>query len=232
MSRNGEVELLKKQAALEAVALVEDGMIVGLGTGSTASYAIEALAQRVKGGLKIQGIPTSRRTAEQAERLGIVLTDFSMHRLIDLTIDGADEVEVRSLNVIKGLGGALLREKIVAAASKKLIIVVDERKMVDRLASHTPVPVEVIPFGWQVTAERLANFDCQPKLRLNEKGEPFISDGGHYILDCAFKPIDRPAELAQQLDTIIGVVEIGLFIGLAKLVITAKETGVEFLSCK
>jgi ribose 5-phosphate isomerase A len=231
MSRNDEVELLKKQAAFKAVELIEDGMIVGLGTGSTATYAIEALAERVKGGLKVQGIPTSERTSEQAERLGISLTDFSHHRQIDLTIDGADEVELSSLNVIKGLGGALLREKIVAAASKKLIIVVDERKLVDRLASHTPVPVEVVPFGWQVTADRLEQLGCKPKLRLDARGESFMSDGGHYILDCAFEPIARPAELAQQVNAIIGVVEVGLFIGLTKLVIAAKLSGIELLSC-
>lgn len=232
MSRNDEREHLKKQAALKAVDFVEDGMIVGLGTGTTASHVIEALARRVKTGLKIQGIPTSERTSEHAERLGLILTDFSAYKQIDVTIDGADEVELSSLDVIKGLGGALLREKIVAAASKKLIIVVDESKLVNRLASRAPVPVEVVPFGWQVTADRLQALGCKPKLRLNASGEPFITDGGHNIVDCFFAPIAQPSELAKQLDSIIGVVETGLFIGLTKLVIVAKSTGVELLSAK
>jgi ribose 5-phosphate isomerase A len=232
MNTIDEVEALKKRAAQKAVELVEHGMIVGLGTGSTASYAIEALGERVKAGLHILGIPTSMHTAKQAEQLGIALTDFSRHRQIDLTIDGADEVELSSLNVIKGLGGALLREKIVAAASKKSVIVVDERKLVNRLASKAPVPIEVIPFGWQVTSERLEYLGCQPKLRLGENRDPFVSDGGHYILDCSFEPIVRPAELEQKLKAIIGVVEVGLFIGLTKLVIAAKASGIEFLSAK
>src|SRR5258708_5001115 len=143
---------LKRAAALRAVEYVEDGMVVGLGTGSTATFVVQALGDRVGQGLKIVGIPTSERTATLARSVKIPLASFAEHQRIDLTIDGADEVERRTLNLIKGLGGALLREKIVAAASRRLIIVVDQEKLVDPLGNRTPVPIEVTQFGWQSTA--------------------------------------------------------------------------------
>src|SRR5579864_3046915 len=143
---------LKRAAAYRAIEFVEDGMTVGLGTGSTAFFVVEGLGERVKKGLKITGIPTSERTATQARSLHIPLATFAEHQRIDLTIDGADEVERGSLNLIKGLGGALLREKIVAAASDRLVIVADAPKLVDRLGATAPLPVEIVPFGWETTA--------------------------------------------------------------------------------
>src|SRR6516162_7437496 len=141
----------KRAAAEAAVAMVKDGMLVGLGTGSTAWFAIEALIRRVQGGLRIRAIPTSERSAVQARAGGIPLTSFAEHRRLDITIDGADEIELGSLNLIKGLGGALLREKIVAAASAQLVIVADAQKLVERLGDRVPVPLEIVPFGWQTT---------------------------------------------------------------------------------
>src|SRR5947209_4866308 len=155
----------KHAAALRAAALVMPDMVLGLGSGSTAELVLEALAARVSQGLRIVGIPTSRRTEARARQLGLTLTDFAAHRRIDLTLDGADEVERGTLNLIKGRGGALLREKIVAAASARMVAVVDETKLVDRLGGHVPLPVEIIPFGWQVTLERLAACGAAPTLR-------------------------------------------------------------------
>src|SRR5579863_7253721 len=159
-------------------------MVVGLGTGSTATFVVEELAARVARGLRIVGIPTSERTAALAKRLGIPIAGFAEHRCLDLTIDGADEVERETLHLIKGLGGALLREKIVAAASRRLVIVVDREKLVDRLGERSPVPVEVVQFGWQATAAALARLGAVPRLRAAQTGEPYLTDGGNYILDC------------------------------------------------
>src|SRR5438067_9355229 len=141
---------LRRAAAMRAIEEVEDGMVLGLGTGSTAAFVVEGLARRVAAGLRVVGIPTSERTAAQARRLGVPIATFAEYQTLDLTIDGADEVELGTLNLIKGLGGALLREKIVAAASRLLVIVVDQEKVVERLAEHTPVPVDVNLFGWEV----------------------------------------------------------------------------------
>jgi ribose 5-phosphate isomerase A len=219
-----------KQAAAEsAVAQVMDGMIVGLGTGSTAVLALSALGRRVQQGLSVTGIPTSEKTAEQARGLGISLSTLAEHSDIDLTIDGADEVELGTLNLIKGHGGALLREKIVASASARLIIIVDETKLVERLGVHCAVPAEVVPFGWQATAKKLSLLGTNPSLRRRDGGEPFITDGGHYILDCAFGAIPSPAGLDTQLDRIVGVVEHGLFIGMTSQVIVGGKHGVNTL---
>ncbi len=220
---------LKQAAAESAVAQVMDGMIVGLGTGSTASFALDALGKRVKQGLRIVGISTSAKTAEQAHRLGIPLSTLADHAQIDLTIDGADEVERGTLNLIKGHGGALLREKIVATASARLVIVVDETKLVDRLGARFAVPAEVVPFGWQVTAKKLALLGANPSLRRRADGEPFITDGGNYILDCSFGAISSPADLEKQLDSVVGLVEHGLFIGLTSQVIVGGAEGVTVL---
>ena len=167
-----EQEKLKRIAAARAVDEVEDGMVVGLGTGSTAGFAVEALAARVAAGLRIAGIPTSERTAALARRLGVPLTNFAQHRRIDLTIDGADEVERDTLHLIKGLGGALLREKIVAAATARVIVVCHESKLVGRLGSRVSLPVEIIPFGWQTTLDRLTDVGLVPRLR-KVGSEPF-----------------------------------------------------------
>jgi ribose 5-phosphate isomerase A len=218
----------KRAAAEAAVALVQDGMVVGLGTGSTAAFAIDALAHRVRQGLRILGIPTSERSAAQAQAGGIVLTTLGEHRRVALTIDGADEI-APSLDLVKGLGGALLREKIVAAASDRLVIVADTGKLVPRLGSLAPVPVEVVAFGWETTADRLATLGAAPVLRRAGDGTPFRSDGGNLILDCRFAPIADPAALEAALSAVVGVVETGLFIGMATEALVATDTGVQRL---
>ena len=223
-------DALKRAAALRAVAEVEDGMVVGLGTGSTAAFVVEELAARVARGLRIAGIPTSERTAAMAKRLGIPIAGFAEHQRLDLTIDGADEVERKTLHLIKGLGGALLREKIVAAASRRLVIVVDREKLVDRLGERSPVPVEVTQFGWQATAAALARLGAVPRLRAAQTGEPFLTDGGNYILDCRFGPIADPAALERDIAMTVGAIESGLFIGRAAAVVNASEEGVEVLT--
>jgi ribose 5-phosphate isomerase A len=224
-----ERDALKRAAAEEAVKLVEDGMVVGLGTGSTAAFAIEALARRHRRGLRFVGIPTSERTAVQAAAAGIPLTSFAEHRQIDLTIDGADEVERGTLNLIKGLGGALLREKIVAAASRHLAIIVDGSKLVDRLGTHAPVPVEVVAFGLEATRATLAVLGATARLRLSPAGEPFVTDSGNRIIDCTFAPIADPARLEERIRRVVGVVESGLFIGRADPVFVADAAGVHRL---
>jgi ribose 5-phosphate isomerase A len=216
----------KRAAAEAAVALVRDGMVVGLGTGSTARFAIDALAERVRRGLRIVGVATSERSATQARDGGIPLSSLSEHRRIALTIDGADEIASGSLDLIKGLGGALLREKIVAAASDRLVIVADAAKLVDRLGVTAPVPVEVVLFGWETTAERLASLGGDPVLRRGADGQPFRTDGGNLILDCGFGPIADAAALEQRLSGVVGVVETGLFIGMADMALVADDIGV------
>lgn len=206
----------KRAAAEAAAALVQDGMKVGLGTGSTAYFAIEALIRRVREGLNIVAIATSERSAAQARQGGIPMTTFGEYPHLDLTIDGADEIQVGTLNLIKGLGGALLREKIVAAASDCLIIVADAPKLVDHLGGTAPVPVEIVPFGWETTAERLDRLGIKPDLRRTQAGEPFRTDGGNLIVDCHAGLINDPAALDQSISQTIGVVETGLFIGIAQ----------------
>jgi ribose 5-phosphate isomerase A len=220
---------LKRASALRAIEEVEDGMVVGLGTGSTAAFVVEGLAARVADGLRVVGIPTSERTAAQARRLGIPISTFAEHQRLDLTIDGADEVQLGTLDLIKGLGGALLREKIVAAASDRLIIVVDQEKLVERLGEHTPVPVEVTQFGWQATAVALAKLGCIPERRYTAGEQPYLTDGGNYILDCRFGPIADPAAIERQIAMTVGTVESGLFVGRTSVVVVATTTGVEVL---
>jgi ribose 5-phosphate isomerase A len=219
-------DALKRAAAEAAVALVEDGMVVGLGTGSTASFAVEALARRHREGLRIVGIPSSERTAAQATALGLPLTSFAEHRRIDLTIDGADEVERGTLNLVKGLGGALLREKILASVSRRLAVVVDGAKMVDRLGTRVPVPVEVVTFGLEVSRAALEALGAEVRLRVSATGESYVTDGGNRILDCAFGPIADPAGLEERINRVVGVVECGLFIGRAGPVFAADIDGV------
>jgi ribose 5-phosphate isomerase A len=204
-------------------------MVIGLGTGSTAAFAIEALARRHRQGLHFLGIPTSERTAAQARAAGIPLTSFAQHRQIDLTIDGADEVERGTLNLIKGLGGALLREKIVAAASRRLAIVVDGSKLVDRLGTHSPVPAEVVAFGLEATQAALEVLGASARLRLSQAGDPFVTDNGNRILDCSFGSIADPARLEERIRHIVGVVESGLFISRADPVFVADAGGVHRL---
>jgi ribose 5-phosphate isomerase A len=211
------------------VELVQDGMVVGLGTGSTAAFAVEALARRYREGLRFVGIPTSDRTAAQAKAANIPLTSFAKHRQIDLAIDGADEVERGTLNLIKGLGGALLHEKIVAAASRRLAIVVDGLKLVDQLGARTPVPVEVVAFGLEATQAALGSIGARARLRQSATGEPFSTDSGNRILDCSFGPIADPATLEERIRRVVGVVESGLFIGRANVVFVADTKGVHRL---
>lgn len=220
---------LKQAAALTAIEQIRDGMVVGLGTGSTAALAVAALGERVKQGLKIIGIPTSERTATQARQVGIELTDFAAHPRIDLTIDGADEVLPGSLDLIKGLGGALLREKIVAAASDKLVIMVDDTKLVSAIGSKAPVPVEIIAFGWQATARHLDAIGARPTLRRGADGNPYVTDSGNYIVDCAFGPIGNASALQDKMIGIVGVVETGLFCGMATSVVVAAAGGIKVL---
>jgi ribose 5-phosphate isomerase A len=220
---------LKDAAAKRAVELVESGMVVGLGTGSTAGFVVEELAARIARGLSIVAIPTSEHTAELARRLGIPLASFAEHRRIDLAIDGADEVERGSLDLIKGRGGALLREKIVAAASRRFIVVVDQEKLVDRLGEHTPVPVEVAQFGWQATAAALEQLGAGAELR-QVNGQPFVTDGGNFIVDCHFGPIDDPPHAERLIKMTVGVVESGLFIGRSSAVIVATEGGIDIMT--
>jgi ribose 5-phosphate isomerase A len=220
----------KKQAGDAAAMLVEDGMIVGLGTGSTARFAIAAIGRRVaEEGLRILGIPTSDRTAEQARNEKIPLTTFAEHTQIDLTLDGADEILPGPLYLIKGHGGALLREKIVASASKRMAVVADDTKLVTRLGERVSVPVEVVPFGWQVTARRLAELGGKPTLRLGADQKPYITDGGHYILNCAFGAMDDPKETAHHLDHVVGLIEHGLFLRVATEAYIAGQGGVKVL---
>jgi ribose 5-phosphate isomerase A len=220
---------LKRDAAEAAAALVTDGMVVGLGTGSTAYFAIAALIRRVGEGLRIRAIPTSERSAKQASEGGITLIDFAAATEIDLTIDGADEITRVGLHLVKGLGGALLREKIVAASSRQLVIVADEPKLVDQLGTTAPVPIEVAPFGWQATAARIAALAGSVKLRSDAAGAPYRTDGGNYILDCQTGAIADPAALDLSLHSVVGVVETGLFIGRAAAVYIAGTNGVRKL---
>jgi len=214
----------KEAAGRAAAKLVRDGDVVGLGTGSTAYFAVVALGERVKSGLKIVGIPTSVATADLARQLGIPLTLLDEHPQIDITIDGADEIDPR-LNLIKGGGGALLREKVVASVTKKMVVVSDSTKVVPGLGKF-PLPVEIIPFARTVIERRIASLGATTKLRMKADGQPFITDNGNQILDCSFGRIDDPPALAQELNGTPGVVEHGLFIGLAKLALVGKGSAV------
>ncbi len=219
-------ETLKRQAAERAVALVQSGMVVGLGTGSTAVWAVRRIGALLADGQlqRIVGIPTAEVTAREAERCGVPLGSLDDHPSVDVTIDGADEIDP-ALNLIKGLGGALLREKIVAAASRRLVIVADESKRVAQLATRTPVPVEVIPFARRPVAGYLASLGARVVQR-RQQGETFITDEGNIILDCHFPGLLNPPEMAQLIRAQPGVVEHGLFLGMATEAIVAGARGV------
>jgi ribose 5-phosphate isomerase A len=222
-------EQLKQAAAEAAAGMVESGMIVGLGTGTTAKLAVEALGKRVKDGLQIVGIPTSEATARQARGLGIPISSLAEHVQIDLTIDGADEIQRGTLDLIKGHGGALLREKVVASASRRLVIIADDSKLVDQLGTHFALPVEVVQFGWQAAERKLQQLGALTKLRPGPDEKPFVTDGGNFIVDCTFSPIADPAALDAKLNSIVGVVEHGLFLRMASRAIVAGEGGVQVL---
>ncbi|NYT12746.1 MAG: ribose-5-phosphate isomerase RpiA [Methanomassiliicoccales archaeon] len=214
----------KKAAALKAVEWIQDGMVLGLGTGSTTFYALEAIGKMVAKGYDLVGIPTSTSTENLADKFGIPLTTLDEVESIDLTIDGADEVDPEK-RLIKGMGGALLREKIVASVSEVEIIVVDDSKLVDLLGTKSMLPVEVVPFGHMRVKDRIEATGCQAHLR-GEK-TPYSTDSGNYIYDCRYESIESPEELEQELDSIPGVVENGLFLGLASKIIIAGKGGIQ-----
>ena len=220
-----EKERLKELAAEKAVEEVQSGMILGLGTGSTIYYALLKLGQMVKLGLDIIGIPTSEQTSQIAEEQGIRLSTVIENPVIDLTIDGADEVDP-SLNLIKGLGGALVREKIIAHASNRLVIVADESKIVDYLGAKVPLPVEVVQFGWESTQMAL-NQICQRSVLRQVDDQTFRSDNGNFILDCYFDQISDPKQIEIRINGIPGVVDNGLFVGRADRVIFGTADGIQ-----
>jgi ribose 5-phosphate isomerase A len=221
---------LKRQAAARALTEVRDGMKLGLGTGSTAKHFVELLGDRVRAGLKVVGVPTSEATRADALRCGIALTTLDEIDRLDLTIDGADEID-GALNLIKGGGGALLREKIVAAASDRMIVIADESKWVEALGRF-PLPVEVIPFGLAATQRAMAHafaesgVSGQMVVRKAKEGHVFVTDGGHWIVDAHLGRIEDAPRLANLLNAIPGVVEHGLFIGLARMVVLAGAQGI------
>ncbi|RFU60764.1 ribose-5-phosphate isomerase RpiA [Peribacillus glennii] len=212
----------KKLAGEKALEYVKDGMVLGLGTGSTVYWTILGLGELVIKGLNIKGVATSKATEDLALKAGIPLVDISDVYEIDVTIDGADEVNP-DLDLIKGGGGALLREKMVASVSRKLVIVADESKYSAHLGKF-PLPVEVVPFGWQTTMKQISAKGCEPKLRM-KNGIPMPTDNGNYILDCPFDKIEYPAALAFSLNMMPGVVETGLFVKMADTVILAGTSG-------
>lgn len=205
-----QMEAQKRLAAERAAGLVRSGMMVGLGTGTTAHYFIDALAQRVRDGLAIEAVVTSIDTRQRAQQGGIPVVD-DLETELDLAVDGADEIDP-VLNCIKGRGGALLREKIVAHASRRFILIADETKLVERLG-RVPVPIEILPFLWQATKRSVDSLGGRPELRMLSGGEPFLTDNQNYVLDTAFSRVDE--ELAATLHTIPGVLEHGMFLGMA-----------------
>lgn len=229
---SSEQNVWKRTAAETAAEMIEDGMVVGLGTGSTAAMFVTALSRRVsRERLHIVGIPTSDATGRLATQLGIELTTFAEHTEIDMTVDGADEVQLETLFLIKGHGGALLREKIVASASKWMVVIADETKLVEKLGSLCAVPVEVVPFGWQATESKLQEIGAKTMLRTRD-GEVFKTDSGNYIIDCDFGAMENPKEIAHHLDHVVGSVEHGLFLRYASQVVVGGPEGVKTLMRK
>jgi ribose 5-phosphate isomerase A len=227
--KKGIQDRLKKEAGISAVDFVQSGMVLGLGTGSTAKFAVEEIGLRLKDGrLKdIVGIPSSVETEKRAREHGIPIITFDERQEIDLTIDGADEVDPY-LNLIKGGGGALLREKVLAQSSSRNVMIVDESKLAPVLGTHWPVPIEVIPFAWRPVANFLKSLGAEPVLRMESKDNPYTTDQNNYIIDAHFGPISNPDELAIRLAQKAGVVEYGLFLGTASEVIVATSHGIRY----
>jgi len=222
----------KERAGESAVGYIKDGMVVGLGHGSTAKYFIDSLGAALREGRLngIKGIPTSERSGEQARQLGIPLTTFAESPVVDVTVDGADEVGP-GLNLIKGLGGALLREKLVAQNSRKLVIIIgDDAKRVHMLGTTVPLPVEVTRFSHEASEHFLRGLGCVPALRKGADGSPFVTDNGNYIYDCRFPKIDDPKSLEEKLAHRAGIVETGLFINMADVVLLARTDAVEMFN--
>ncbi len=220
-----DIEQEKRLAAARSLDLVQDGMCLGLGSGSTAAIMLELLGERVRAGLQIRGVPTSEAARGLAQQFGIPLTDFDHVDQLHLTIDGADEVD-HELNLIKGGGGALLREKIVASFSKRVVIVADSRKRVEQLGNFA-LPVEVVRFAWKPIVLRVKQLGCAVQLRRQSDGTPFETDEGNFILDCSFDRIADPRRIARVLDAMPGVMEHGLFVDLAHVLVIARGTQVD-----
>lgn len=213
-----------KKLSLYVSSLVQDGMSIGLGSGSTAEAFVAALGERKTEGLRVRGVSTSERTSRKAEETGIELITLADCPVLDLGVDGADEIDP-ALNLTKGRGGALLYEKIVADACQQWIIVASSEKLVDRLGSRIALPVEVVPYGWEQTARAIREVGLEPHLRHASDGAAFVSDGGHFILDCQTLPIEDPPALASRLKALTGVVDHGLFIGQADMAVTIDMAG-------
>jgi ribose 5-phosphate isomerase A len=216
-------------AAIEAAEMIEPEMVVGLGTGRAAAMFVRALARRIQAGLDVRGVPTSKRTDELANELGVPLVGLDEVEVIDIDVDGADEVDP-SLDLIKGHGGALLRERVVASVSKRFVILAGEEKMVPRLGARMSVPVEVVPFAAPVARRRIEALGADVRLRLDAAGLPFVSDNGNQILDAKFESIEDGADLERRINGLPGVVDNGLFIGMADVVLVHSETGFRRLS--
>jgi len=231
MISNQDLDSLKKAAALKAVEFVHDGMVVGLGTGSTAKHMVVALGEKVRAGMRLRGVPTSEETATLARQQGITLIDADNAWVIDVAIDGADQVDP-SFNLIKGGGGALLKEKIVAASAKQFIVLVDPTKRVSVLGGSFPLPIEVVPFGWGSTARKIEALTKSRVVLRERKGAPYTTETGNMIVDVHLARIDNPKELEIALNLIPGVVETGLFVGRTDLLIVGTDNGVESYPAK
>lgn len=225
-----DTDTLKQQAAEKALEYVSSGMVIGLGSGTTSMIMVKRLAEMIRTGVlqSITGVPTSTATEKEARQGGIPLVSPDDCRSVDLTIDGADEVDPHR-NLIKGGGGALLREKIVAQASRRLIIIVDQSKLSPVLGTRWPLPVEVVPVCWRNQAAFIESLGGVPKLRFDHQGRPFTTDQGNYILDCGFGPMNHPEEIASRLDGRAGIVEHGLFLNMADTIISAGPDGIRLL---
>jgi ribose 5-phosphate isomerase A len=226
MTSNQDLDSLKKAAALTAVEFVRDGMTVGLGTGSTAKHMVMALGEKIRAGMRLRGVPTSHETAALARQQGIPLIDQDNAWIIDVAIDGADQVDP-SFNLIKGGGGALLKEKIVAASAKQFIVLVDYTKRVPVLGGSFPLPIEVVPFGWGSTAREIEALTKSRVVLREQNGTPFKTEAGNMIVDVHIDRIDQPWDLEIALNHIPGVVETGLFVNRTDVLIVATAQGVQ-----
>jgi ribose 5-phosphate isomerase A len=222
-------ERMKQLACQRAAQEVQDGMVLGLGTGSTVYYFLHELGRMVREGVRMTGVPTSIQTTQLATQLAIPLTTLDDQPHLDLAVDGADEVDDQ-LNLVKGAGGALLREKIIAASAARFLVVVDEGKLVTQLGERYPLPVEVVPFGYTPAIRAVEGLGARVTLRRGTDGQPWISDNGNYILDCRFGPIADPVALQKALLAVPAVVESGLFLNMAGTVIVGHAEGVRLLS--
>lgn len=223
-----DLERMKQRACQRAAQEVQDGMVLGLGTGSTVYYLLQELGRMVREGMRMTGVPTSVRTAELATQLAIPLTTLDDQPHLDLAIDGADEVDAH-LNLVKGAGGALLREKIIAASAARFIVVVDDSKVVTQLGERYPLPVEVVPFGHTPATRALEGLGARVTLRRGTDGQTWVSDNGNYILDCHFGPMPDPVALQQKLLAIPAVVDSGLFLNMTEMAIVGQDEGVRLL---